>query len=162
MVQLPLRIAENATALPLLDRAQMNSNPVSNVRWRSILTYAVQHLVEEHAVDAAPHAAQLERRCVPELGDGEVAGAVKPLLHAFAGPERGPGGGFIRLPAVSLLALVGRRRIVQKPRDQAPHPRNLKFRRRGLHSGLSSRGGPRGVFADVGSRSRRDGSRVRS
>ena len=45
---------------------------------------AVQHLVEQHAVDAAPHAAQLERRRVPELGDGEDAGAVKPLLHARA------------------------------------------------------------------------------
>jgi hypothetical protein len=28
--------------------------------------------------------AQLERRRIPELGDGEDAGAVKPLLHAFA------------------------------------------------------------------------------
>jgi hypothetical protein len=42
----------------------------------------VQHLVEQHAVDAAPHAAQLEWRRVPQLGDGEDAGAVKPLLHA--------------------------------------------------------------------------------
>jgi hypothetical protein len=45
---------------------------------------AVQHLVKEQAVDAAPHTAQLERRRVPELGDGEDAGAVKPLLHARA------------------------------------------------------------------------------
>jgi hypothetical protein len=29
---------------------------------------AVQHLVEQHAVDAAPHAPQLERCRVPELG----------------------------------------------------------------------------------------------
>ena len=45
---------------------------------------AVQHLMEQHAVDAAPSAAQLERHGVPELGDGEDAGAVKPLLHARA------------------------------------------------------------------------------
>jgi hypothetical protein len=44
----------------------------------------VQHLVEEQPVDAAPHAAQLERRRVPELLDGDDAGAVKPLLHARA------------------------------------------------------------------------------
>jgi len=40
--------------------------------------------MEQHAVDAAPSAAQLERHGVPELGDGEDAGAVKPLLHARA------------------------------------------------------------------------------
>ena len=45
---------------------------------------AVQHLMEQEAVDAAPHPAQLERRRVPELGDGDDAGAVKPLLHARA------------------------------------------------------------------------------
>jgi hypothetical protein len=43
---------------------------------------AVQHLVEQHAIDAAPYAAQLERRRIPELRDGENAGAVEPLLHA--------------------------------------------------------------------------------
>ena len=48
--------------------------------------HAVQHLVEQHAVDAAPHPAQLKRRRVPQLGDGEDAGAVKPLLHARADP----------------------------------------------------------------------------
>jgi hypothetical protein len=36
--------------------------------------HAVQHLMEEQAVDAAPQPAQLERRRVPELGDGENAG----------------------------------------------------------------------------------------
>ena len=45
---------------------------------------AMQHLMEQKAVDAAPHPAQLERRRVPQLGDGEDAGAVKPLLHACA------------------------------------------------------------------------------
>ena len=45
---------------------------------------AVQHLVEQQAVDAAPHAAQLERRRVPQLGDIDDAGAMKPLLHARA------------------------------------------------------------------------------
>ena len=35
------------------------------------------------AVDA-PHAAQLERRRVPQLGDGQDAGAVQPLRHAGA------------------------------------------------------------------------------
>jgi hypothetical protein len=45
---------------------------------------AVQHLVEQQAVGAAPNPAQLERRRVPEPGDGHNAGAVKPLLHAFA------------------------------------------------------------------------------
>ena len=40
--------------------------------------------MEEHAVDAAPYAAQLERRRLPELRDGEDAGAVEPLLHARA------------------------------------------------------------------------------
>src|SRR5271156_3704993 len=45
---------------------------------------AVQHLVEQHAVDAAPYPAQLERRRVPELGDGDEAGAVKTLVHALA------------------------------------------------------------------------------
>ena len=45
---------------------------------------AVQHLVEQHGIDAAPHPAQLERRCTPELCDGEDAGAVEPLLHARA------------------------------------------------------------------------------
>ena len=44
----------------------------------------MQHLVEQQAVDAAPHAAQLERRRVPQLGDGADAGAVQPLLHARA------------------------------------------------------------------------------
>jgi hypothetical protein len=34
--------------------------------------------------NAAPHPAQLERRGLPELRDGEDAGAVEPLLHAFA------------------------------------------------------------------------------
>jgi hypothetical protein len=33
---------------------------------------------------SAPHAAQLERGRVPELGNSEDAGAVKPLLHARA------------------------------------------------------------------------------
>jgi hypothetical protein len=37
---------------------------------------AVQHLVKQHAVDAAPHAAQLKRRRGPQLGDGEDAGAM--------------------------------------------------------------------------------------
>ena len=44
----------------------------------------VQHLVKQHAINAAPHPAQLERRSVPKLGDGEDAGAVEPLLHARA------------------------------------------------------------------------------
>jgi hypothetical protein len=37
---------------------------------------AMQHLMEQHAIDAAPHAAQLERRRVPQLCDGENAGTV--------------------------------------------------------------------------------------
>ena len=45
---------------------------------------AVQHLVEQQAIDAAPDPAQPDRRCLPELGDGEDAGAMKPLLHALA------------------------------------------------------------------------------
>src|SRR5271163_4727796 len=45
---------------------------------------AVQHLVKQHAVDAAPDPAQLERCSVPKLGDGQNPGAVKPLLHALA------------------------------------------------------------------------------
>src|SRR5882672_9906786 len=45
---------------------------------------AVKHLMEQQTVDAAPHATQLERRRLPELGDGEDSGAVQPLLHAFA------------------------------------------------------------------------------
>ena len=45
---------------------------------------AVQHLVEQQAVDAAPHPAQLERRRVPQLLDVDDAGAVQPLLHARA------------------------------------------------------------------------------
>jgi hypothetical protein len=45
---------------------------------------AVQHLMEQHAVDAAPDPAQLERRRVPQLGDGEDAGAVQALLQARA------------------------------------------------------------------------------
>jgi hypothetical protein len=45
---------------------------------------AVQHLVEQQAIDAAPHPAQPHRRGLPELGDGEDAGAVQALLHAFA------------------------------------------------------------------------------
>jgi hypothetical protein len=31
-----------------------------------------------------PHTRQAHRRSLPELGDGEDAGAVKPLLHALA------------------------------------------------------------------------------
>ena len=45
---------------------------------------AVQHLMKQEAIDAAPDPAQLERGCFPELGDGEDAGAVKALLHPFA------------------------------------------------------------------------------
>ena len=44
----------------------------------------VQHLVEQHAVDAAPHPPQLERRCLPQLGDVDDAGAVQPLLWTWA------------------------------------------------------------------------------
>jgi hypothetical protein len=46
----------------------------------------VQNLVKEQPVDAAPHTAQPERRRVPELLDGEDAGAVQALLHARADP----------------------------------------------------------------------------
>jgi len=45
---------------------------------------AVQHLMEQHAVDPAPYAAQPVRRGVPELGDGRDAGAVQPFFHARA------------------------------------------------------------------------------
>jgi hypothetical protein len=37
---------------------------------------AMQHLVEQHAVDPAPHAAQLKRRRHPQLGRSEDAGAM--------------------------------------------------------------------------------------
>src|SRR5262249_15931030 len=43
---------------------------------------AVQHLMEQQSVDAAPHAAQLVRRRVPQLADIDDAGTVQPLLHA--------------------------------------------------------------------------------
>jgi hypothetical protein len=46
--------------------------------------HAMQHLVEQHAVDAAPHPAQLKRRRVPQLSDGQDAGAVQALLHTRA------------------------------------------------------------------------------
>jgi hypothetical protein len=39
----------------------------------------VQHLVEQHAVDAAPYALQLEGGCLPQLGDIDDAGAVQAL-----------------------------------------------------------------------------------
>ena len=45
---------------------------------------AVQHLVEQHAVDAAPYPAQAAGRRLPEILDGEDAGAVEALLHALA------------------------------------------------------------------------------
>src|ERR1700724_3738432 len=45
---------------------------------------AMQHLMEQHAIDAAPHPAQLERSGLPKLGDGENSGTVEPLLHAGA------------------------------------------------------------------------------
>ena len=45
---------------------------------------AVQHLMEQHAIDAAPHPPQPVRRRVPELGDSEDAGAVQPFFHARA------------------------------------------------------------------------------
>jgi hypothetical protein len=61
---------------------------------------AMQHLVEQEAVDTAPHPAQLERRRVPELGDGEDAGAVQPLLHA-------------RADAVDLLQLEAKQKLRQ-------------------------------------------------
>ena len=51
-------------------------------RGRGLDVDAVQHLVEQHAVDAAPYAAQLERRCLPQLRDIDDAGTVQPLLHA--------------------------------------------------------------------------------
>ena len=56
---------------------------------------AMQHLMEQQPVDAAPHPPQLELRRVPQLGDGEDAGAVQPLLHA-------------RADAVNVLQLGGR------------------------------------------------------
>jgi len=40
--------------------------------------------MEQNAVDAAPHPAQLEWRRVPELGGGEDAGAIEPFFHACA------------------------------------------------------------------------------
>ena len=45
---------------------------------------AVQHLVEQQSIDAAPDAAQPHGRRLPELGDGVDAGAVQALLHALA------------------------------------------------------------------------------
>ena len=45
---------------------------------------AVQHLAEQHAVDAAPDPAQPQRGSIPKLGDRENSGAVEPLLHALA------------------------------------------------------------------------------
>lgn len=42
-----------------------------------------QHLMEQQPLDAAPHPAQPERGRLPELGDGEDAGAVEPLFHAL-------------------------------------------------------------------------------
>jgi hypothetical protein len=45
---------------------------------------AVQHLVEQQPVDAAPHPPQPQRRGLPDLGDGRDAGAAEPLLHALA------------------------------------------------------------------------------
>jgi hypothetical protein len=45
---------------------------------------AVQHLVKQHAVDAAAHPPQPVRRRVPELGDGKDAGATEPFFHPFA------------------------------------------------------------------------------
>jgi hypothetical protein len=38
--------------------------------------------LKQQAIDAAPHPPQLERRRVPELGNGRNAGPLKPLLHA--------------------------------------------------------------------------------
>src|SRR5712671_2064434 len=45
---------------------------------------AMQHLMKQQAVDAAPHPAQLEWGGLPKLSDGENSGAVEPLLHARA------------------------------------------------------------------------------
>jgi hypothetical protein len=45
---------------------------------------AVQHLMEQESVDAAPDPTQPERGCFPELGNGESAGAIEALLHARA------------------------------------------------------------------------------
>jgi hypothetical protein len=45
---------------------------------------AMQHLVEQHAVDAAPHPPQLQRRRIPQLLDGEDSGTVQSLLHSWA------------------------------------------------------------------------------
>jgi hypothetical protein len=40
--------------------------------------------MEQQPVDAAPAPAQPKRRRLPELGDGEDAGAIEPLFHARA------------------------------------------------------------------------------
>jgi hypothetical protein len=49
-------------------------------RRRRLDVDTVQHLMEENAIDAAPHPAQAERRRVPQFRDGEDPGAMKPLL----------------------------------------------------------------------------------